>query len=136
MDPSGVAAWRRSGYSLRERQLFRQPIRAKHKLLLAVAPERPSPTDTIKQYAVDHSFGLVPSFSSFTVTSYPANCRQPVPARRISAMQVTASAPVQFDKLYFLGDTHRYIQISDQLQLSRVDRVSHRHEEQGARLSQ
>ena len=29
--------------------------------------------------------------------------------------------PVRFDELYFLGDTHRYIQISDQLQLSRVD---------------
>jgi hypothetical protein len=28
-----VAAWRRSGYALRERQLFRQPIRVKYKLL-------------------------------------------------------------------------------------------------------
>src|SRR5262249_17660242 len=26
VDQSGVAAWRRSGYALRERQLFRQPI--------------------------------------------------------------------------------------------------------------
>src|SRR5262249_8855524 len=33
VDPSGVATWRRSGYALRERQLFRQPIKAKHQLL-------------------------------------------------------------------------------------------------------
>ena len=78
-------------------------------------------TPYIQKYAAQNSFGLVPSFSSFTVTqTLPP--RRPLPDEyRLSGHR---ERPVQFDKLYFLGDTHSYIQIFDQLQLSRVDRPS------------
>ena len=89
---------------------------------VAMCTERPSPNDIIKQYAIDHSFGLVPSFNNFTVTPTPPPV--PVSARTNYRLCGHRERPVQFDKLYFLGDTHRYIQISDQLQLSRVDRLA------------
>ena len=47
--------------------------------------------DTIKHYAVDNSFGLVPAFSSFTVTPTPPHCRWPCPTN--IGYVVTASAP-------------------------------------------
>ena len=55
-----------------------------HKLLWRGTNDRPSPIDTIKQYAVDNSCGLVPSISHVYRNPNPANI--PVPARRISAM--------------------------------------------------
>jgi len=77
-------------------------------------------TPYIKKYALQNSLGLVPSLSSFTVSqTLPPGGSCPTTVGYV----VTASAPHNLIKLHFLGDTHRYIQIFDHLQLSRVSRA-------------
>ena len=103
MDPGGVAAWRRTGYPLRKRQLFRQPIRftsigdakllwrgAKHRLWRYAGLQFRHRNPYIKNYALQNSFGLVPSISNFTVTqTLPPGGPCPTNVGYV----VTASAP-------------------------------------------
>ena len=59
--------------------------------LLWCGTDAPSPTTPSQQYAVDNSFGLVPSFSSFTVTPTLPTPGGPCPTN--IGYVVTASAP-------------------------------------------